>query len=244
MKCENESKPPSLIADMLQPVLHETSIDGEMVSLRLPFHNANYRSIVRVTNFMPSRLEDFCKPKKTSEDDVYSDSEPECESDASAAAASTTSAAPDAWEWRFCLQLEDAGAGPGQQKSRLWVLVDDQAAQCLVDLDAADLRRDGRRLEALRARMFILWGELEERKARAQAQAQAAARAHDQPPDDSDDGDGGAPADPRPGNHPFSCCVRQYGVKVAEPDAREADAGDHRRWLRVFGLFGTRIASA
>lgn len=42
-------------------------------------------------------------------------------------------------------------------------------------------------------------------------------------------------------NIPFACCIRQYGVRVREPDPLRADAGKGRRWERVFGLFGTKI---
>jgi protection-of-telomeres protein 1 len=42
-------------------------------------------------------------------------------------------------------------------------------------------------------------------------------------------------------NKAFTCCVRQYGVKVDEDDPSKANAGDGKRWQRVFGLFGTHI---
>lgn len=42
-------------------------------------------------------------------------------------------------------------------------------------------------------------------------------------------------------NKPFACCIQQYGVKVSESDPDKADAGNGRRWERVFSLFGTRI---
>ncbi|KAM4056090.1 ssDNA-binding domain of telomere protection protein [Hirsutella rhossiliensis] len=238
VKCENENKPLSLIADILEPVHHETTVDGEAVKLQLPFVNAKYRSNVRVVDFMPSHLEDFSRPRKVSEYDSLSDHESESESEAEA----TTSAATTAWEWRFYLELEDAVVRPGQQKKRFWVLVDNQAAQCLMDLDASDLRRNHEDLEALRSRLFILWGELEEHKARAEKLA--AESTHNRPPDDSDDDKRRAAKTTRTSaNRPFSCCIRQYGVKMAEPDRRKADAGDGRRWQRMFGLFGTRVAT-
>jgi len=45
-----------------------------------------------------------------------------------------------------------------------------------------------------------------------------------------------------PRNKPFTCCIKQYGVKVEEKDPLKADAGNGQRWQRVFGLFGTFIA--
>jgi protection-of-telomeres protein 1 len=44
-----------------------------------------------------------------------------------------------------------------------------------------------------------------------------------------------------PKNKAFTCCIKQYGVKVDEDDPEKADAGDEQRWQRIFGLFGTQI---
>jgi protection-of-telomeres protein 1 len=42
-------------------------------------------------------------------------------------------------------------------------------------------------------------------------------------------------------NKGFTCCIRQYGVKVPEDSPARADAGPGLRWERVYGMFGTRI---
>jgi hypothetical protein len=42
-------------------------------------------------------------------------------------------------------------------------------------------------------------------------------------------------------NKPFTCCIRQYGIKVKENDSSKADALNGDRWQRMFGLFGTQI---
>lgn len=42
-------------------------------------------------------------------------------------------------------------------------------------------------------------------------------------------------------NKGFTCCIKQYGVKVDEKDPRKANAEDGKRWQRMFGLFGTMI---
>ena len=44
-----------------------------------------------------------------------------------------------------------------------------------------------------------------------------------------------------PNNKPFTCCIRQFGVKVREKDPSKANAGGGKRWQRMFGLFGTQI---
>jgi protection-of-telomeres protein 1 len=44
-------------------------------------------------------------------------------------------------------------------------------------------------------------------------------------------------------NKGFTCCIKQYGVKVQEADEAKADAGEGYRWQRMFGMFGTRIDS-
>jgi protection-of-telomeres protein 1 len=44
-----------------------------------------------------------------------------------------------------------------------------------------------------------------------------------------------------PNNKVFTCCIQQYGVKVDEGDASKANAGNGKRWQRVFGLVGTQI---
>lgn len=245
VKCENNTKPASFVADILDPVHHKTTVDGEAVDLQLPFINANYRTNVRVVDFMPSNLKDFSCPKKASEYDVLSDhDESESESESEPEQDTMTKFTTErAWEWRFFLELEDAVVKYGQQKRRIWVLVDNQAAQCLMDRDATDLGRDRQNLEALRQRLFLLWGDLEEHKSRAPKRAPEAQ--HDGPPDHSSD-EARAAEEPQAqvANRPFSCCIRQYGVKVAEQDALQADAGNWRRWQRMFGLFGTRIAMA
>lgn len=42
-------------------------------------------------------------------------------------------------------------------------------------------------------------------------------------------------------NKGFTCCIKQYGVKVPEEDPSKANAGDGQKWERKFGLFGTTI---
>lgn len=252
VKYENECKPVSSIADILKPAVHSTSIDGQEVSLQLPFVNASYRVIARVVDFKPPRLEDFALSRKITEYDALSDNEGtefETDSDHDVMADFT---AKRHWEWRFYLQIEDAVVSDGQKKERVWVVVDNAAAQCLLNADASDLRRDSENLETIRQRLFLLWGDLEESKSRKEKKKQESLRTMgQQPPMDSSDGE----SEQRPvrkqqqqteqvvSNRPFSCCVRQYGVRVPESEEAKADAGDGKRWQRMYSLFGTRICA-
>lgn len=178
--CEAHDAPYSSIETILAPPLYNTAIDGEAVSLAVPFTCAKYRARARVVDFYPPALEDFACSRKHPEFDVLSDNE-----DASDSASDQDTPTPDAariWEWRFALQLEDAAPpkastatstttdSNNKSTPRLWVLVNNAEAQCLTDLDATDLREDPDTLARLRERMSVLWGDLEERKkARAAA---------------------------------------------------------------------------
>lgn len=234
------------MADLLEPVLHNTTIDGKPVKLKLPFVNANYRTNVRVVNFMPAKLQDFAFAKKVTEFDILSDNNDSDDGSGSEHDSVIDPATNCNWEWRFYLELEDAAVLKPQQKKRMWVAVDNQAAQCLLSLDASDLRRDEPNLEALRQRLFLLWGDLEEHKIRAEATSNRKLKAvrDGNPPTDSSDDDEpsrGAAKTARVANLPFACCIRQYGVKIREQNAALADAGEGSRWNRIFSLFGTRI---
>lgn len=44
-----------------------------------------------------------------------------------------------------------------------------------------------------------------------------------------------------PNNKAFTCCIKQYGVKVDEGDRSKANAGEGQRWQRMFALFGTQV---
>ncbi|CZR39562.1 uncharacterized protein FPRO_04459 [Fusarium proliferatum ET1] len=249
VKCENEDKPASPIAEITKLVQHETTVDDDLVKLPLPFVNLNYRANVRVVDFSPSNLADFAYPKKESEYEDLSDdgeesppnSETEAEDEQPIQRTLDDFSRARNWEWRFFLELEDAVVAENHKKQRLWVAVDNQSAQLLTGLDACNLRRDKQALVKLRDKMFTLWGNLEEKKAAAQEAARKG-----KPPDDSDDDDQQQPEPKNSGktqltNRAFPCCIKQYGIKVAEPEPSQANAGNGKRWQRMFQLFGARI---
>jgi hypothetical protein len=108
--------------------------------------------------------------------------------------------------------------------------------------DPADLRENTPLLNQLREKMYILWGDLEERK-----------RSKDDDGDGDDDDMQGAAKRAKldgeqqqqreqeqegaPGNLPFNCCLQEYGV--LREGGRLEEVGD---WERQFMMFGVTIS--
>ncbi|KAI0119887.1 hypothetical protein GGR51DRAFT_495490 [Nemania sp. FL0031] len=257
VKCESWEQPVTPLPSIIEPVQWKTTVEGEDVTLVLPFACAKYRTIVRVVDFRPRKLENFATWRKSTESDVLSD----YSSDSSSSSGDDNHASLDRysgkkiWEWRYALQLEDVNPKSKGTKDRFWVVVDNIEAQQLTGLDACDLREDPDTLNNLREQLFKLWGNLEEAKMQDQQRQitnQRRVAANQPPPSspakiDSEFSRQANSAEHRNqdgivlSNKPFACCIRQYGVRVRERNPRRADAGEGYRWARAFGLFGTKI---
>ncbi|KAL9003250.1 MAG: hypothetical protein Q9188_003865 [Gyalolechia gomerana] len=222
----------------------------------LPFQNINSRAAVRVIDFFPPDIADFAvRRKKESEYDVLSDhsEDPSSDENPSRLPADTddeddlnrTSRSHEGdrdgeesskWQWRFALIVEDASSLPSSKEHnpRLTAYVTDADAEFLLKLDACNLHRKPQALAALRERLFLLWGDLEERKR-----------------DGSSAGEGG-----KTRSMPFECCIKEYGVRsrkgwrerAVKDDERsdaekEEDADEEHNWgwERRFAMFGTTI---
>lgn len=260
---EHQDKDIVPLSTILQPVFYKTSMDNQEIKLELPFTCAQYRTNVRVVDFHPVSLKDFAVGRIPTEYDILSDNE-----DSDSDSASSTSSLPShhsegkkhrVWQWRFALKLEEVSATlKTKAPAQIWVVVDNLAAQLLLNLDATNLHSPGSvdELNTLRERLFRLWGNLEERKTRLETKKLQHSRDPlNAPPvgwSDDEDNAAGAPRayegggeDDVPGsqlsNRPFTCCIRQYGVKVKVEEGEEATAGNGKKWKRVFGLFGTKI---
>ncbi|GAP84120.2 putative telomere-binding alpha subunit central domain-containing protein [Rosellinia necatrix] len=258
IKCESQEQPITPVPFIIAPVLWETTVQGEDVTVTLPFACAKYRTNVRVVDFHPRKLENFATWRKSTESDVLSDYSSDSDSGSDDAPDGTLArySGRKIWEWRFALQLEDADPKAKGTKDRFWVVVDNIEAQQLTGLDACDLREHSETLNSLREQLFKLWGNLEETKTEEHQRRIANQRRvmANQPPPSSPMNDyneqrqhepSGAKGQNtngiEPSNKPFVCCIRQYGVCVRESDPHQADAGDGHRWMRMFGLFGTKI---
>jgi protection of telomeres protein 1 len=102
---------------------------------------------------------------------------------------------------------------------------------------ATDLRRDPASLARLREKLFLLWGDLLERKEeeqQQQQQEQREQRVSEAPAQGEESVEQPQQQDLLlPSGRPFGCLVKEYGVPVRE------GAG----WQRVFAMFGTSIVS-
>lgn len=213
-------------------------------------------------DFHPSSLEDFAVSRRRTDNDCLSDNsaddiDPDSDED-DHGGGTRHSSRNRVWEWRFALKLEEVQPASRKDKApaTAWVHVGNPQAQLLTDIDARDLRApDGEEhLGRLREQMFKLWGDLEERKVDLEARKR---ERRDRilrgvPPPSSGAGGGEVEEDEAAGhspglgqvsNKPFACCIQQYGVKVEAEEGEEDNAGEGKRWQRVFGLFGTKIAS-
>jgi protection of telomeres protein 1 len=235
----------STIGSITAPSHRESGAGGQ--KLTLPFLCAKYRACVRVINFYPSSLEKFaCSRRRKQYEGFFSGAG----SDSGAGTSDESMDEDDGrqvWEWRFALQLEDA-RHPGQ---RVWTVVDNFNGQCLTGLDASDLTHDQRTLEQLRNRMFLLWGNLEEKKSEAnETQKKPVAKKQnlpqlEKPPLDSSDREDNGSCDSwesEVSNLPFMCCIQQYGVCVTRAGSPTDEAAPRQEWTRVFALFGTKIS--
>ncbi|KAM0324188.1 hypothetical protein ACHAQA_008382 [Verticillium albo-atrum] len=269
VKCENMDQLPSTLQMVLERVHYQTTAHGSALDIQLPFTCAKYRVNARVIDFYPPRLQDFACSRMASEYDVLSD----CgSSDSNSDDDGCRGEDPNRrqiWEWRFAICLEEAGviAAPtertGGGRECMWAFVDNGDAQLLTGLDACDLRKTPEALSRLRDRLFTLWGDLEELKVKQLKEGKGitgAPKTTEGPPPDSSDAKDSEPlpkertlpddgqGHPKPGtsasNRPFSCCLRQYGVRVSEPNPDKANAGGGKRWERAFGLFGTKVTYA
>ncbi|RYC59325.1 hypothetical protein CHU98_g6897 [Xylaria longipes] len=252
-----QEQPLTPLPSIIEPVSWNTTVESEEVTLTLPFACAKYRTNVRVVDFRPRKLEDFATWRKSTESDVLSDCSYDSDTESDDDHGSLVRhSGKKIWEWRFALQLED-GDPKSKEKDRFWAVVDNVEAQQLTGMDACDLHEDPDALNALREQLFKLWGNLEEAKLQEQQRQitnQRRVAANRPPPDSptntdvehSRQGASGGKNKNQSGvelsNKPFACCIRQYGVRVREPDPLRADAGEGHRWMRVFGLFGTKIS--
>lgn len=113
-------------------------------TLPMPFVNHKYRVNIRVIDYYPHDLRFFSVGHRKGEYDVLSDnssdSNTDNEGDMEDFRAGKGFGTSRSWRWRFALYVEDAMPDANikpEDRARTWIHVDNEAAQCLIDLDAA-----------------------------------------------------------------------------------------------------------
>lgn len=148
----------------------------------LPFVNAKYRTRARVIDYFPKEIEEFTLP---SDDPILG--------------AATNPNSSQTHEWSFELLLEDTTkpkTSIEKNSDTVWVALHHEEAQYLFGnniSDPTDLHTDKALLAKVKQQLFLLWGNLEEKK-----------------------------EDEELSNRPFECCLMEHGVEMDDDDPEKA----------------------
>ncbi|KAJ4356652.1 uncharacterized protein N0V89_004688 [Didymosphaeria variabile] len=163
--------------------------------LLLPFVNSRYRTRLRVVDHYPLQLKNFTRITNAP---VNSQASISISSD-EYSQPSKHGPTPVRFAWHFFLLVEDADAPAGTTPVRFPLTIDTARAQCLLNMEPVDLSAHPAKLFELEQKLFLLWGNLHERKIALKKQGINL---------------------PLPvgdetlalSNMPFECCVEEYGV--------------------------------
>jgi hypothetical protein len=134
VKCAFPDEPIISLAEILKP--QTISLSEESEDHVSPFNLCKYRANVRVVDYFPPKLEDFAIGRRSSVYDMlpdYSGGEDTDLEEDRRIFKSGKGFPKDIWEWRFALLVEDVSSKDA--KERLWLIVDNHAAQGLLGLE-------------------------------------------------------------------------------------------------------------
>ncbi|KAK5939317.1 hypothetical protein PMZ80_008621 [Knufia obscura] len=192
----------------------------------LPFQNCKYKSKVQVVDFFPDKLQDFATPYRISDYEALSDHESDDESQVSMDFAQKN---PDQirWKWHFFLMVEDPQPTKAQkalqnipEQPTMLLQVAGLDGDYLLNMEACDLRNSPQAFATLKEKLFVIWGDLEEKKTehsktRQELQNEGITIS----------------------SKPFECLIKEYGINARTKDGHVIDD----EYERVFGLFKTHI---
>ncbi|KAL1889027.1 hypothetical protein Cpir12675_005945 [Ceratocystis pirilliformis] len=254
--CETHTSYISSVAEMLRIVSYDAKVDGELVKIDCPFNLAKYLAVVRIVDFQPPDIRDFTQSRL-----VYKDGQPLLLSDDEESESEidfNPTLMSESWEWGFSLKLQDAmvSAQTGTPPF-VWVNVNNDSAQYLLDMEAVNLRENDDALAKLKHKMFHLWDRLEEVKRAEEANKKGllnkakGAQRNDEMPHHSSDGEQSSSVSRKSGSakptrcalkpKAFKCCIQQYGVVLPTRNPRDANVDDRNKYTRQYMLFGTRL---
>ncbi|KAF2646122.1 hypothetical protein P280DRAFT_512323 [Massarina eburnea CBS 473.64] len=189
------------------PYRNTTSEEGLFV--KLPFINCKYRSHVRVVDMWPTTLSDFARSRGDPNFNPHDTPQ-------------ERNIRKNKFAWNFSLLVEDAKRPAKTADDRIVLVFGNTQGQNLLKLDACDLKRDPVTLKKLEEKLFVLWGNLWERKVALWKEDRIKL------PLTLDD--------PRLQlqNRPFECCIEEFGEPVGV-------GGNPTDWIRRFTTFNTTI---
>lgn len=123
---------PGIKAQRIEDILTKSaqnikSPDG--IEYQLPFQNIRYRSVIRVVDFFPPKLEDFAVPQKPKQTGRSASDDDDGDNNNSSSFVR--------WSWRFCLLVESAATPPpGESRERMPLFVAGPEAEYLLRMDA------------------------------------------------------------------------------------------------------------
>ena len=225
VRCETIEIPFTAVSAILDAEkLHRKTPDGN--PYQLPFQNCKYKSKVQVIDFFPNSLEDFATPCRISDYEALSDHDSDAESVMSFDFAQNKPHEVR-WEWHFFLMVVDPQPIKAQkalqnnaEQPTMLLQVAGQDGDYLLNMDACDLKNNPEALASLREKLFVLWGDLEEKKNEC---AKIGSELRD--------------AGLKVSSNPFECLIKEYGVNSRTKNGHVAVD----QWERMFGLFKTNI---
>ncbi|MCJ1465749.1 hypothetical protein MMC07_004368 [Pseudocyphellaria aurata] len=237
IQCSHPAVPPRALSSILSLTTHASKTENG-TPYTLPFQNMNCRTTVRIIDFWPPDLADFAvRCRRRSEFDVLSEIE---DNDTTDDQSDGSEEEERGWEWRFGLVLEDAMGSKHEKKETMKVYVADKDADFLLKLSAENLRASPQALDTLREKLFLLWGDLEERKSNLEPLPSSSSSSSlplqpafgNKQPNPNPSAAGGKSGD-RPKSMPFQCCIKEYGIRArnrrradADADAADSDVDD------------------
>lgn len=192
----------------------------------LPFQNCKYKSKVQVVDFFPDKLEDFATPYRTSDYKILSDHDSDDDSAMSLNFA-RNNPGEVRWDWHFFLMVQDPQPTKAQKalqnipdQPTMLLQVAGQDGDYLLNMEACDLKDSPQAFATLKEKLFVLWGDLEEKKMEHSKTGQELQNE-------------GVVISCKP----FECLIKEYGVNARTKEGLIVDD----EWERMFGLFKTNI---
>ncbi|KAI4655187.1 uncharacterized protein J4E79_008252 [Alternaria viburni] len=195
----------STISEIIHNPHRTVTTTEKYTTFELPFINCRHRSRVRIVDVYPPEIKLFAHSTR----DRKWNKHPKRQS-------STGAHANEKWEWGFVLLLEDANVPRDTVAEKLRVVVNNEAAQFLLKMNAVDLTNQPKVLKKLEEKLFILWGNLMELKTELRD------RGNDLPL---------PPGDNRLQNKPFDACIEEYGCEV--PPTKDQHQFGYQRMYRL-----------